>query len=161
MGTEWGAGGAGMCPEVCGRGQRSGLFELLDGGGHLDVLSLLQPLLTLDQVVDAVHHRLHQLHLEGEHTHTTELHFLSKTVSHFLSGTEFYFLPNEKDLYFLSDLYFCEKKFCFLPELLYFLSEFYFLSMTEVYFLCKKSSTSCQSQCLFPGASRSSAPPYL
>lgn len=69
MGTEWGAGGTGMCPEVCGRGQRSGLFELLDGGGHLDVLSLLQPLLTLDQVVDAVHHRLHQLHLETEHTH--------------------------------------------------------------------------------------------
>lgn len=69
MGTEWGAGGAGMWPEVCGGGQRSGLFELLDGGGHLDVLSLLQPLLTLDQVVDTVHHRLHQLHLETEHTH--------------------------------------------------------------------------------------------
>lgn len=46
------------------RSEVRGLLELLDGGGHLDVLSFLQPLLTFHQVVDAVHHRLHQLHLK-------------------------------------------------------------------------------------------------
>lgn len=55
------------CPEVCG--VRSGvsvgggLLELLDGWGHLDVLASLQPLLTLDEIVDAVDDRLHQLDL--------------------------------------------------------------------------------------------------
>lgn len=38
-------------------------LELSDGGGDPDVLAFLQPLLTLDQVVDTIHHQLHQLHL--------------------------------------------------------------------------------------------------
>ncbi len=45
------------------------LLELLDGWGHLDVLAFLQSLLTLDQVVDAINHCLHQLDLrEGRVT---------------------------------------------------------------------------------------------
>lgn len=44
------------------RGQ--GLLGLLEGWRHLDVLASLQSLLTLDQVVDAVDHSLHQLDLQ-------------------------------------------------------------------------------------------------
>lgn len=50
------------------RGQGSGvggrgLLELLEGWGHLDVLTSFQSLLTLDQVVDAIDDGLHQLDL--------------------------------------------------------------------------------------------------
>lgn len=44
------------------------LLELLKGWGHLDVLAFLQSLLTLDQVVDAIDHCLHQMDLRhGAH----------------------------------------------------------------------------------------------
>lgn len=49
-----------VCPEVCAgevRGQC--LLELLEGCGHLDVLTSFQSLLTLDKVVDTVDHGLH------------------------------------------------------------------------------------------------------
>lgn len=62
MGTE--------CVRVCAGGvvvvQDQGLLKLLDGWRHLDVVASLQPLLTLDEVVHAIHHRLHQLHLRGD-----------------------------------------------------------------------------------------------
>lgn len=51
-------GGVGDC-----RGQFL-LFELRDRSWDLDVLSPLQPLLTVDQVVNPIHQNLHQLHLK-------------------------------------------------------------------------------------------------
>lgn len=36
---------------------------MLDGGGDLDILALLQLLLTLDKVVDTIDDQLHQFHL--------------------------------------------------------------------------------------------------
>lgn len=59
-----------MCAQrsVCREGGDQCLLELLDGWGHLDVLAPLQLLLTLDQVVDPINHRLHQLDLRG-HIH--------------------------------------------------------------------------------------------
>lgn len=71
MGTEWGWGVelVCVCPEVLWGGW--GLLELLGRRGHLDVLAFLQPLLALDQVVDAIDHRLHQLDLRQKHTSLT------------------------------------------------------------------------------------------
>ena len=49
--------------------EQRGLLELLGGCRDLDVLASLQPLLTLNQVVDAINHRLHQVDLrEGSIT---------------------------------------------------------------------------------------------
>lgn len=53
------------------------LLERLDGWGHLDVLASLQSLLTLDQVVDAINHCLHQLDLREGHI-IFSFYFLSK-----------------------------------------------------------------------------------
>lgn len=53
----------GLCAQV----RDQCLLELLDGCGHLDVLASLQSLLTLDQVVDAINHCLHQLDLREGH----------------------------------------------------------------------------------------------
>lgn len=39
------------------------LFKLRDRSWDFDVLSPLQPLLTVDQVVNTIHQSLHQLHL--------------------------------------------------------------------------------------------------
>lgn len=39
-------------------------FKLWDRSGDLDVMSPLQPLLTVDQVVNPIHQNLHQLHLK-------------------------------------------------------------------------------------------------
>ena len=52
------------------------LPELSDGSGDFDVLSPLQPLLTLDQVVDPVDQQLDQLHLKVQPASFT---FCSKT----------------------------------------------------------------------------------
>lgn len=46
-------------------GQDQCLLKLLNGWGHLDVMAFLQPLLTVNEVVDTVHHRLHQLDLKS------------------------------------------------------------------------------------------------
>lgn len=57
------------------------LLELLDGWGHLDVLAFLQPLLTLNQVVDAINHRLHQLDLrEGYTTFNDVVKFCTRKI---------------------------------------------------------------------------------
>lgn len=41
--------------------------ELLQRRGDADVLPLLQPPLTVDQVVHAIYHQLHQFHLHQKH----------------------------------------------------------------------------------------------
>lgn len=40
------------------------LLKLRDRSWDLDVLSPLQPLLTVDQVVNSIHQSLHELHLK-------------------------------------------------------------------------------------------------
>lgn len=46
----------------------SSVPELWQWGGDADVLTLLQPPLTVNQVVHTIYHQLHQLHLHQEHT---------------------------------------------------------------------------------------------
>lgn len=41
--------------------------ELLQRRGDADVLPLLQPPLTVDQVIHAIYHQLHQFHLHQKH----------------------------------------------------------------------------------------------
>jgi len=50
------------------------LFGLRGGSGDFDVVALLQSLLAVDQVVDAVHQHLNKLNLHVHtHTHTKDL----------------------------------------------------------------------------------------
>lgn len=67
LGTEITQATGGLGPTALALPWSPSVPELLQWRGDADILPLLQPPLTVDQVVHTVNHQLHQFHLHQEH----------------------------------------------------------------------------------------------